>query len=495
MERGLSRNQIITALTRSPHGELKEFVQIGKEAALREPEFLAHLIAWNRRNGQVRDSKVALPVVHLSVPYVGGPDEFAENSLAHLALLDPRNLVRAMRFAREIKTPGRARALLRVVEKYLRVREENISWWDRTAVQHRASIKTLYALFHIKPGERANRILFEGKFPTGSAFEAIAQLKNMTAIAAAAAIVKHKLPFLVVVGAMGSRLKETDVVLALIERMSPAELVNNMNMLERFGVKKDPALRAALEAGLNRVADSKDLSLKLTVAADAVEDEQLSEKLHTAQEKQIAALGGVDGDWLVLGDRSPSMKEAVVAARHLAATLAKMVKGSVHLVFFDSGVYRYIDATGKNYDALLTETRSITEGGGGTSIGAGLQYVLDKGILVDGIAIASDGAENTPPYFARAYTAYSTMAAKSVPVYLYWMNCHQPNDSNNNPERLARSMIEAEHDLQVFDLRAGFDYVSLPNIVKTMHTQRYGLAEAIMQTPLLRLDDVWKKAA
>lgn len=132
----------------------------------------------------------------------------------------------------------------------------------------------------------------------------------------------------------------------------------------------------------------------------------------------------------------------------------------------------------------------MTAGGGGTSIGSAVQYALDKGFEVDGIVIASDGAENTAPLFHRAYEALCKKLEKSVPVYLYWLKCHQPNRSGNDPDTLARNMRDAGHDLQVFDLRGGFDYYSLPNIVKTMRTQRYGLAEQIMETPLLRLDEV-----
>lgn len=80
MEKGLTRNQIIQELTRSPHGELTVYEKVGRAAAKEDAEFLAHLIAWNRIHGQVRDSKVALPVISLTEPTFNG--ELAENSNA-----------------------------------------------------------------------------------------------------------------------------------------------------------------------------------------------------------------------------------------------------------------------------------------------------------------------------------------------------------------------------------------------------------------------------
>lgn len=90
-EVSITKNKIISELARSAHGALKEYVPVGQEAARREPEFMAHLIAWNERNGEIRDSKVALPVVSLSVESFNDP-EFVANSLAHIAKQGPREL-------------------------------------------------------------------------------------------------------------------------------------------------------------------------------------------------------------------------------------------------------------------------------------------------------------------------------------------------------------------------------------------------------------------
>lgn len=490
MESGITKNRILSELSKSPHGKLEEYLELGRSAAKQEPEFFAHLISWNQVHGQVRDSKVALPVIQLGAPH-GLDGDFRDNALAHLALLDPRNLVRAFRFSLAIREttsdgarPHNMGLVKSMVKKYLRFREDNWGLWTRTAVQHRNTLKELYSLCHVKPAPMADAILFKGQRPKGSVFEAIAGLKDMTNTEAAGTIMERKIPFLIAMGALGTKAKEPDLVLALIERMSPTELVTNSKMLDRLGVKTVPALRAAYEQAMGRAAGSKKATFKTTRAAEVFEDDDvLSTKLKDLQEKQIKALGGVEGNWLVLGDKSGSMRQAIEVSRHVSATLAKMVTGKIHLVFFDT-TPRYVDASGKTYDELLALTKHVTADGG-TSIGCGLLAVSEKKLEIDGIAVVSDGGENTSPLFAHVYKAYCQSIGKEVPVYFY--------HTQGEPDQFSRNMAAAGIDLQPFDLTGGTDFYALPNLVKTMRTQRYGLVEEIMESRLLRLEDIFER--
>ena len=487
VETGLTKNQIIGELSRSPHGKLEEYVPIGKVAASQEPEFFAHLIAYDRIKGQVRDAKVALPVISLAVATF--PEEFEENSLAHIALLGPREMERAYRFALTLRLPGRMRKLRRLIGQYLHKLESNPRKWDAVAIQHQATLANLYALAHAKRSDRVGDILFKqkngaGAHPEGSLFEVVKQLKDMAPLEAAGAILAKNIPFLIAQGAIGKKIEDPDLVLALIKRMTPTQLVTNTKMLEKMGVKTNPALRGAFEEALEKASKSTRNVLKTTRAAETVTDEGLKGKLRDLQEKQISKMAGVDGDWLVLGDKSGSMTQAIETARLVSATLAKMVKGKVHLVFFDVVAARAFDVTGKTYEEIKSDTKWVNADGG-TSIGSGLQWALDKGIAVDGIAIVSDGGENNPPGFASVYERYSAKIDKQVPVYLYQCEGDQP--------ALIASMKYAGLDMQVFDVKSGVDFYSLPNLVQTMRTQRYGLVEEIMEFKLLTLKDVFKQ--
>jgi hypothetical protein len=478
---GVSKNQLLSTLSRSPHGALKEYLPTVQAAVKSEPEFLAHLIAWDRHKGQIRDAKVALPVTSLSVS--GFPQELAENSLAHIALLGPRELARAYRFALEIRLPGSMQKMRRLVAQYLREKEADRFGWDRTAVQHRKTLKELYALAHVKPSEKADSILFKGDKPAGSVFEAISNLKNMSASEAAAAIVKFKIPFIVAGGALGENRKDPELVMTLIDRMTPTELVTNTKALEKLGLKTNPILRGAYENALQRTAKSSKNLLKTTRAAEAMDDEGLKEKLRGVQEKQIQNFGGVEGNWLVLADKSGSMAHAIEMSRQVAATLAKLVTGKVWLTFFDTHP-QTIDVTGSALDHIQKATRYI-QAGGGTSIGCGLKRMLDEKIEVDGIAIVSDGAEHSPPYFHLEYRKYCDFFGKDIPVYLY--HCQ------GEPNSLSHTLNSAGIDHQVFDLTKTTDYYSIPNLAQTMRTSRYGLVDEVLATPLLTLADVFKR--
>jgi len=494
METGLTKQRLIAELSKSPHGALKEYIPIGKQAVEQEGEFFAHLIAWDKKNGQIRDSKVALPVIGLAFEHDA---ELLDNAYAHLALLGPRELLRAFHFAREIRPTGQMVKLRTVIGDYLHEKEQD-KGWDHLAIQHRKTLRELYARAHVRPMTKADRVravLFgedekgnKVPLPKGSIFEVVANLKNMAPTEAAGSIMKYRIPFLIAMGALGAKAKEPDLVLALIGAMSATELTTNVKMLEKLGLKTNPALRGAFDNALAKAATSKKNTLKTTKAAEQVEDEGIREKLQGLQDKQIANLGGPSGNWLVLSDCSSSMSLAIEASRHVAATLTKMCKGKVWLVFFNTTPMS-VDVTGLPLDSITKATRHITASGA-TSIGCGLQRMLDEKVEVDGIAVVSDAAENTTPFFADVYGRYSKFVDKQVPVYLYRF----PDQYRGHPSTryLDNTMKAAGFDLQEFDLSGKVDYYSLPNLVATMRENRYSMIDEIMATPLLTLNSVLK---
>lgn len=529
-EKALDKKLVISTLSKSPHGKLEEFLPLGRKAASEEPEFFGHLLAWNHVKGEVRDSKVALPVIMLAAlqrptNVMELHPEYVENALAHLADLNPRMLGKALlpkietrvevdpknakkkkivkvlgangkpkelpAFATQAGAP--TRVLRRFVTRYLRDLEADRREFERAAVQHSRVLMNLYAHFHVSRPEWVGEILFRGEKhktktrpPEGTIFAQIRNLANMGPEEAAGTIVKYRIPFIVARGALGKKAKEPDQVLALIKAMSSTELVTNMKWLDSAGVKTNPALRAALEEKLGKVVSSKKApkaTLKTSVAAEALADnEVLSGKLKVLQEAQIEKLGGIDGDWLVLADKSGSMESAIEIARQITALLTRSVKGKVYLVFFDVDP-QFIDATGKSFEELTAITRGI-RANGGTSIGCGLQQMLEKNISVDGIVIVSDGGENTAPFFGKVYPKYCVKTGQEPTVYL--IQLYGESDRIFNEHTMAASI-----DVQRFDLRGQkVDYNSLPNLVKNLRVGRYNLVEEIMNVPLRTLDEV-----
>lgn len=473
----ITKPQIISELTRSTHGDLSSYVKVGERAALEEPEFFAHLIAWNQIKGQIRDSKVALPVVALT----GTRDsELRENALAHLAKLDPRNLARAVRFAKSLRSlNGSKGAVVALVERYLRARESKWPWWERTALSHRAAMKELYALNHLKPSAMANAILFDGEYPAGTVFDVVKRLPSMSDAEKATAILENNLPMLVVLGAVGGKSNSEDLLSAMLKGMTPTQVVTHAAHLERLGVRSTPALRSLFEEKMAQVVSSKANTLKTGKAAKAVKDKKLAERIGAAQEKQINTLGGIEGDWLILADRSGSMSQAIELAKEVAAFLSRASKGIVSLVFFDI-IPNHFDVTGKSLEEIKEATRHVRPGGS-TSIGCGLRYAIEKNLPFGGIVVISDGGENAPPYFYSVYNAMKSDTGTEPPIYFY--RTRGDNDS------FSWNCSNVRIEIQSFDLTGGIDYYALPNLMQTMRISRYSLVDEIMATPLLSISD------
>lgn len=517
-ERALTKPEMISLLTRSPHQRLEDYVPGAAATALSDPDFFARLIAWNHVKGEIRDAKVALPLIAVTMAKLNHAEgrALAEHALAHLADLDPRTLAKGL-FARTIyekvakgqppKPPvvlppfhkhigAPQRVLRRFIARYLRDLADDRRSFERTAVQHRHTLHELYAHFRVPRAAWVGEVLFHGEkgqpkvYPAdGTVFGKLRALHTMDVEQAAGTIVKYHIPFLIARGALGKKATDPDTVLALIKAMSPTELVTNTKWLEKLGLKTVPALRSAFEAALGaavtKTKKAPRSTLKTTVAAEVMEaagETELSGKLRVLQEKQLDAITTVEGDWLVLGDKSGSMATAMEMATQIAALLARMVKGRVFLVFFDTSP-RFYEVTAYTYEQLKALVGTL-RADGGTSIGCGLQAMLEKGLKVDGIAIVSDAGENTAPYFGAVYAKYSARLGVEPTVYLY--------QTEGDPDSAFSMYCKQHHlDVQRFDVRHGkVDQYSLPNLVQSMRVGRYSLLDEILAYPLRTLDEV-----
>jgi hypothetical protein len=482
---GISKSQLVSQLIKIGHKDLTIYQDIGFQTAKQEPELFAHIISWNSKKGEVRDSKVALPIIALKSK---GDDELFENAAANLCLLDTRDFLRASRFSKSlpISHDGGSKFLKQAVNLYLREREKNKRWWNKTAIQHRESLKSLYAMYHIKPSDYANDILFKKEYPINSSFAAIKQLKDMNPEEAAGTILNYEIPFLIAVGAIGGIKGKTDLILALIDRMSGNELINNTNMLKKYGVFENQILKAAYDRAVEKMKTSKKnvSTLKAGKAAETLKQTspKTASKLENIQEQRLEKLGGIEGDWLILGDRSGSMKVSMEVSMHMAALIAQQVKGKVHLVLFNVQP-TYFDVTGKFLEPIKDITKRLNATGG-TSIGCGLDYISEKGFLVNGIVICSDGGDNTNPYFHEAYSKYIKKFDIEPTVYLL----HVPGETDRLSHLCKMNNIQVEFQ----ELGRNVDYYSLPNIIRTLRTNRYSFIDEIMETPLLTFNNVFK---
>lgn len=467
------KREVASMLAKSSHGNLSDYIPVAREVSAEDPNFYAHLCAWNHQRGSVRDAKVALPV--LGWPAFPATEEYAglrENSIACLADLSPRDLLRAWRFSREVRIG--TGMLNKAVEYKLRKLESKPKKWERVAMQHRRSLKELYAVAHLAPDPVAHAVLFRGDLRRTPGLRALCALSSVSPTFAAGLVAKNKIPFLVAVGAAGPNAKHPDFVLAMIDSMTPTELVTNSKMLERLGLNSTPHLRAAYDQALERAAGSKKQVLKTSVAAAAVTEGKTKEKLEKLQAQQLDG-AGLRGNWLVLCDKSGSMQQAIEFSKHVAATLAAYAE-KVNLTFFDTQAYPH-DVSGMSLQQIQKKVGPIVAVGG-TSIGVGLARAMANSEEYDGIVILSDFMENTSPAFLPTYNEYQKRKGTDVPVYCLLFGW---GDGAKN--------VPGWKDMEWRDMK-GVDYHSIPNLVLTMRANRYSLVDEIMETSLLTLEEV-----
>src|SRR5262249_29684359 len=72
------------------------------------------------------------------------------------------------------------RSLRTEVTRYLREREANPEWFDGSVLSARKSLKRLYAVLHVRPGERAQKVLFDDDPPADSRLAVLRRLVTIS---------------------------------------------------------------------------------------------------------------------------------------------------------------------------------------------------------------------------------------------------------------------------------------------------------------------------
>ena len=468
------RLEILNSLLTTPHRKLEQVGAVHGEMAQRDPIFYGHLAVWYQHNGDVRDHKEVF-VGHLLT------SELPEHRDAGFVLLQefpPYEVARVIDFMKERcgKVPRSART---AVTRYLREREKNPVFFDRAALRARKAMKHLYATLHIKPGPRAEAVLFKDTPPEDSVAYALKQIaKADTPADQARLIVEHQVPYTVAVGAVK---KLTPVVLvALINAMSPQEVINNLGSLKQRGAMEHAEVKALIDEKLAQAqGDVRVSAFKARIAADATElDAETAARLERVTDEQVRKRGKISKPTALLIDKSGSMEHAIEVGKRLAALISGIAEAGLVVYAFDTMPYP-VQAQGtelSNWERALQHIKA----GGGTSIGCSLEALRLKKQVVEQIILVTDEGENTAPYFAEVYEAYRRDLNVAPSVVIVKVG----NASNYVERKLA------EKQAQVDTFTFAGDYYSLPNLVPLLsRPSRLELLIEILETPLPVRDD------
>lgn len=464
------RLDILNSLLTTPHRQLGEVAALHRSMVERDPLFYGHLAVWYQQRGDVRDHKEVFIGNLLSSTVAGHRGA----GFMLLQQLPPYQVARVVDFVKQ-QRGGLPRSARTAVTRYLREREANPVFFDRAALRARKSMKHLYASLHIKPGARADAVLFKDQPPAGSLAHALKLLaKAQTPIEQAQLIVNHNVPFTVAVGALRTL---TPVVLAaLINQMSPQEVINNMAALRKRGALAHAEVKALVDEKLAQAAVAKErvsAFKALKAAAVAGVDASVTAQLEQVASSQVRKLGRISRSTALLVDKSGSMMVALEVGKHIGALVSGVMEAELFVYAFDTMACQVTAAGGELADWQKAFRHIVAEGG--TSIGAPLEIMRLRKQAVEQFVIVTDEDENTGPYFSTVFTRYCE-ELKVVPgVIIVKVGQH-----NDHLERELQR-LKVAYETFVF---AG-DYYALPNLVPLLsRPSRLELLLEIMETPL-----------
>ena len=463
------RLEMLDSILTSPHRDLGLVAGIHRDMMELDPLFYGRLAVWYRRNGDVRDHKEVFTANLLA----SAMPEHRDAGFVLLQEFPPYQVARIVRFMKEHigKVPRSART---AVERYLRAREADPDFFDGAALRGRKGMKSLYAGLHIRPSERADRILFRNDPPEGSLPWKLKVLAKTDDPAEQARIIAgYRIPWSIAVGAVGGLTPA--VLVALIDGMSPAEVVNNIGSLKRRGAFDHSEVKALVDGKLKEAEkDSRISAFKAQVAANAVDlDGETRARLEKITDEQVRSRGEITRPTALLVDKSASMEQAIDIGKRIAAMVSGIARNELHVFAFDTMPYP-VKAEGNEPSDWERAFRGIGAGGA-TSVGCGVEAMRLKGIRVEQIIIVTDEGENTHPTIADAWKTYREKM--NIPLDVLIVRVGGAADLVQRSLRNAGARVET--------LTFAGDYYALPNLIPLLtRPSRLELLMEIMETGL-----------
>jgi hypothetical protein len=501
------RLELLNSLLTTPHRDLAKIWPVHQEMVAKDPRFYVRLSAWYADHGDVRDHKEMFIVTLVLSEFEGHRDV----GLAMLRGLPPYEVIRVLDFihgrkktkkvrakakdaSKQDKKPATAvteapaqkvveefglfrnppRALKTEITRYLREREADADWFDGSVLVARKAIKRLYALLHVKPGERAQQILFEENPPADSRLGALKKLaRAKTPVEQAQAIIEHRIPYRV--AATVVKQMTPTVLLALIEVMSSQELINNLAALQRRGALDNPDLKLLIEEKLDKAKTGTRVSaFKAEEALKAADlSAKVREKLERVADTQVKAKGRIARPTALFIDKSGSMELAIELGKRLGSLISAICEKELFVYAFDTMAYP-IERAGDDLASWEKALKGITAGGG-TSCGVPLDFMARKRQYVEQIIVVTDEGENTAPLFVEALTKYRE-AVKADPNVCF---VRTPGASTQVEDQCRKAGVLCD----AFQFTG--DYYALPNLVPLLtRPSKLELLMEILEYPL-----------
>lgn len=503
------RVRILNSFMSCPHRDTDQLKKIHEEIREQDPLFYAHLACWYLKKGEIRDHNEVFASMLITDPFTDNREvglalfrkhaDFMKSRI--LGFIKGKKVKIRTKTGNKIKKGKKSIDEVKVTEKqvglkanipssfktdvfrYLKWLEADPQRFDAAVLKNREDIKALYFVAGKKclpRGDRAQAILFDKKIPEDSKLNVLKEISEAKPDKAAELIVKNKIPYMTAVGLV-SKITPS-ILVALIDSMSPMEVINNMASLEEKGAMDNEATKALIQEKLKKAEKTKNVStLKSKTAAKTgrIKDEGVLAQLDKVADAQVKKSGQISVPTAVFVDRSGSMHEAIKVGKNVAALVSGATVADLTVVAFDTTPME-ITAKGTSLTDWENAFKPVRPGGS-TSMGCALNYLMLKSKIVETIIVITDEGENATPMFAQVYELY----AKKFNVRPNVVIIHVGPQDNTFSSNLKRAGIE--YDMYT---PAGEDYYALPGLIPLLAKKsKLDLVFEIMETPLLVRSD------
>ena len=503
VDEGDIRVQILNSFMSCPHRDTDTLKKIHEEIRERDPLFYSHLACWYLKKGEIRDHNEVFASMLITDPYIDNREVGLALFRRHAVFMKNRVLgfIRGKKVKIRIKTGKKIRKgkkqidEVRIEEKvvgmkrnttssfetevknYLRWLEADTARFDAIAMKNRADLKNLYKKIKVKPSDHAQAILFDGKIPENSKLSVLKEISEASPVKAAKLIVENKIPYTVAVGLVDKI--TPSVLVALINSMSPMELINNMASLEEKGAMKNDKTKALIQEKLKKAEKSKNvatLKSKTATKTGRIKDEEVIAQMDKVADAQVKKSGQISVPTAIFVDRSGSMSEAIKVGKSAAALISGATVADLTVVAFDSTPMEVV-SKGTSLTDWENAFRPVRPHGS-TSMGCALNYLLVKKKVVESIVVITDEGENCNPSFSMVYDRYVKEFNVRPNVVIIHVGGYGDHTFSTNLKRAG-----IEYDTYT---PAGNDYYALPGLIPLLaKTSKFDLVMEIMDTPLI----------
>jgi len=502
------RLKMLNSFLSCPHRDTEQLKGIHLELQAADPLFYAHLAGWYYKNGDIRDHKEVFTGALITDSYTENREVglalfrrlptfmkrrivgFVKGKTIKLRIKTGKKIKKGKKTVDEVTIEKKSVGLFKNVptsfkkdvEAFLNHIENDNDLFDAIALRNSEDLKGLYATLRISPSERAQSILFKKEYPEDSklnVFKLIADAKSPAKVAKL--IVENKIPYTVAVGLVDK--VTPSILVALINAMSPQEVINNISSLSEKGAMDNKDTKALIDEKLEKAKTAAGVSaLKSKVAKKTgrIKDEQLTMKLDAIADEQIKRKGTIKVPTAIFIDKSGSMSKAIEVGKNVSALISGATEATLDVVAFDTMAHR-IQADGtamSDWEKAFIPVRSH----GGTSIGVALDSLIRRKVYVDQIVVITDEGENNAPYFFQVFPNY----VKEMGVVPSITIIRVPTNWGNRQRAFSDFLTDAKIDFDYYT-PTGDDYYALPGLIQLLAKKsKLDLLYEIMDTPLLK---------